>query len=101
MKRIEQENGASGERLSERIRNRYTGVSRSEMIMLAGDRRLTVRGCGKILAFAPEEIRIAMRRRILLITGNDLRCFSFSGGCVTVEGKVKALSFSTGGDEET
>ena len=99
MKKMEQTAHPSGQRFSDRVRSRYAGFTRSEMILLANDRRLTVRGCGKIISFAPDCIRVAMRRRDLLIRGAELCCTSFSGGCITVEGRIQALSFCPGGEK--
>lgn len=76
-----------------RLRTRIASFSLPEMAVLYADRRATVRGCRRILTYSPAEIALAMRDRILCISGEDLRCVSFSGGCVTVEGKIASVTF--------
>ncbi len=76
---------------------RYFGGAFSEMAVLYGNRRATVRGCGKILFYSTEEIRLALRGRELSLRGDDLRCVSFAGGSVTVVGTLRAVEFRESG----
>ena len=49
---------------------------------------LSVRGCRRILAYDPAEIRLSVGRLTLIVTGQDLRFTSFAAGTVTVVGAV-------------
>lgn len=83
------------------LRSRYAMQSllaRRELIVLAGDSRATLHGCRRILRYSPEEIRLCIGRREVSLTGERLICTCFSGGSVTVEGVIRAVSFpSTSG----
>ena len=76
------------------IRQRLAGRFIAEMpdVILSGDRCASVRGCRRILAYSPEEVVLALRERVVRLSGEGLRCVSFSGGCVTVEGKIASVS---------
>lgn len=87
------------EKWTERMRRHFGGTVFSEMTVLYGNRRVSVRGCRRILSYDPKEIRLALRDRELLLRGRDLRCTSFTGGCVTVEGILTAVELSEGRDE--
>lgn len=71
----------------------FTGTE--DLLVLYGNTRLCVRGCEKILLYSKEEIRLRLRRkgRQLCIIGEDLQCVSFSGGSVTVVGRIRILSY--------
>lgn len=64
-----------------------------ETVVLYGDRRLTVQGCRKILAYSPSEIHLQLKHRRLLISGENLACSSFSGGCTTLQGKIFGIRY--------
>ncbi|MBE6634394.1 MAG: hypothetical protein E7620_08670 [Ruminococcaceae bacterium] len=70
-----------------------------ENTVLYGDRRMTVQGCRRILLYSPTEIRLQLKRRQLVIRGNDLECSSFAGGCVTLQGRILQVA-SEGGEAE-
>ncbi len=80
-----------GKNFAERMRRRFGGGTLSEMTVLYGNRRATVRGCRKILSYAPEEIRLLLRGRELCLRGRELCCVSFAGGSATVEGILTAV----------
>ena len=74
------------------------GLSLSGRAERGGDGRfhpsgtsLSVRGCRRILAYDPAEIRLLVGRLTLVVTGRDLRFSSFSAGTVTVVGAVGGL----------
>ncbi len=64
----------------------------SEELSLCGTHVLNVRGCGAILNYSEEEIRLSMRSYILRIVGRGLFCASYLYGCVRVEGEICLLS---------
>lgn len=68
-------------------------VSQGEIVVIYGDRRMTVQGCKKILAYAPSEIRLQLKNRILCVRGERLGCSSFSGGCTTLEGLILSVGY--------
>lgn len=83
-----------GESVLQRFRRGIASVGFSEMIVLYADRRVTVRGCRRILTYSPGEIGLALRGRAVRVMGKELRCVSFSGGCATVEGRIDAVAFA-------
>ena len=80
--------------LAERARRRFGGGTLSEMTVLYCNRRATVRGCRNILFYSPEEVRLALRGREICLRGRELKCVSFAGGSVTVEGFLSAVELS-------
>ena len=64
-----------------------------ELVVLYGDRRVTVQGCRKILAYSPSEIRLQLKNRQLVVAGEGLGCSSFSGGCTTLQGRIRAVCY--------
>lgn len=74
-------------------------LARRDLIVLTGDSRATLHGCRRILRYSPCEIRLCIGRREVSLTGERLICTCFSGGSVTVEGVIRAVSFlpSSGG----
>lgn len=78
-----------------RVRRLFRSDELTDVITLYGDLRAVIRGCRKILSYAPEKICIAQRRRAVCLSGKDLRCSSFSAACATVEGEIRSISFET------
>lgn len=66
----------------------------TDVIVLSGSDRAVVRGCRKILSYAPQEIRIAQRKQVVHIEGANLRCVSFAAGSTTVEGNIRSVSLA-------
>jgi sporulation protein YqfC len=66
-----------------------------EMIVLYGNKRMTVRGCKKILTYTPREIRLRLKHRCLFVRGEMLICTSFSGGCTTLQGTIQSVGYDT------
>ena len=87
-------------RFAERARRYFGDGTLSEMVVLYGDRRATVRGCRKMLSYDPKEIRFALRARSVRLRGNDLRCVSFARGSATVEGILTAVEFCAEREEQ-
>ena len=75
------------------------GVSRAaalfddRLIILRGESEMTVHGCKKILQYSTERICLLMRGRQLCICGNGLFCTSFSGGVITLEGRIDSVCY--------
>ena len=87
-------------RFAERARQYFGGGTLSEMVVLYGDRRATVRGCRKILSYDPKEICFAQRTRNIRLCGRDLRCVSFTRGSATVEGILSTVEFCAEREEQ-
>ena len=69
-------------------------------IVLEGAYRLTVRGCRGILRYSQEEICLSTGRRSLCVRGEEMLCRSFSGGALTVTGRIHSLHYPTAEDGE-
>lgn len=65
---------------------------------LRGRHALTVHGCRKILSYAPEEIRLALKGCQLSVRGARLICSSYLAGAVGIDGRVDALTFCDSND---
>ena len=63
------------------------------LTVMRGGREVVVYGCRKILLYTPGEIRLAVKKQCLCVCGEALFCTSFSGGAVTVEGKIEAIRY--------
>lgn len=72
-----------------------------ETAVLYGDRRITVQGCRKILAYSPSEIRLQLKNCVLSVRGTNLICSCFSGGCTTLQGQIFCVEYQKcrGGSE--
>lgn len=68
-----------------------------ETVVLYGNRRVTVRGCRRILGYSPVEIRLQMKHRRVTVRGEGLICSCFSGGCTTLQGMISGVELE-GGD---
>ena len=64
-----------------------------ETAVLYGDRRITIQGCKKILAYSPAEIRLQLKNSVLSIRGSELICSCFSGGCTTLQGRILCVEY--------
>ena len=64
----------------------------TDVTILYGNRRVVVRGCRKILSYAPDEIKIALGKRVVRLTGKRLQCISFAAGSSTVEGIIRSVA---------
>lgn len=71
-----------------------------EMAVLYGDRRITVQGCKKILAYSPMEIRLQLKNSILAVRGSGLICSCFSGGCTTLQGQILCVEYQKKGEKK-
>lgn len=63
------------------------------LVEIRGRNSVSVRGCGKILVYTPEEIRIGLRKGSLLIVGKRLICTSYHAGAVGIDGWIDRVSF--------
>ena len=78
-----------------RLKARYgeDGVLSRDTVVLCGQRSVTLYNCQRILFYSPCEIRLLVAKRALSITGERLYCSSFTGGTVTVEGKIVGVTY--------
>ena len=63
------------------------------LIELRGQNAVTVRGCGRILLYTPEEIRLGLKKGYLSICGKRLVCTSYYAGAVGIDGYIRRVSF--------
>lgn len=68
-------------------------LSGAGLLELRGQSALTVRGCGKILTYTPELIRIQRRRGVLCVKGRRLCCTSYFIGALGIDGWIREISF--------
>lgn len=61
------------------------------LLVLSGREELTVRGCKRILSYAPDCITLSLHQARLVVRGEDLYCSAFGGGSVTLGGRVEGL----------
>lgn len=54
---------------------------------------MTVKGCGKILLYTPEEIRIELKKGYLSVCGKRLACTSYYANAVAIDGCIRCVSF--------
>ncbi len=66
------------------------------MIEVRGQNAMTVKGGGKILCYTPEQIRIALHRGALCVSGKRLVCISYCVGAIGVEGWIEKVEFEGG-----
>ncbi len=60
---------------------------------LRGRESMTVKGCGKILLYTPDEIRIALKKGYLRVCGKRLVCTSYHAGAVGIDGAIETIAF--------
>lgn len=66
---------------------------------MRGRNSITIHGCRRILAYAPGEVRLALKDSSLCICGERLICTAYLAGAVSIEGYVCSIHFCDG--EET
>ena len=79
--------------LRPRLWARFSQPGVSDTLILRGDSRAIVYGCRRILQYAPERICLRVGKRKLFILGRGLICASFSGGAVTLAGRIDGVFF--------
>lgn len=65
---------------------------------MRGRGSVTARGCGRIIEYLPESIRLESGDGEILVRGRGLVCTSYRIGAVTIEGRIDMISFE-GGEE--
>ena len=63
------------------------------LLEVRGGRELTVRGCGSILTYTPEQIRLRLSSCVLVIDGSQLCCVAYHAEAVRVEGNIRQIGF--------
>lgn len=66
---------------------------------LRGRRQLLVHGCRRIEEYTPSKISFAINGFSVTVSGRELLCTAYHGGCVCVEGAIAKISLSDGEDE--
>ncbi len=69
-------------------------------IGIRGRNMLNVSGCGRILVYTPEEIRLCLSHDILRVSGRRLRCVWYHSGEVGIDGLICSISFEKKEDEK-
>lgn len=82
-----------GERLCEKLDVTPDILPHGHRIEIMGRNALNISGCGKILLYAPCEIRVALAGAVLSIIGRDLVCVAYSAGEVAIEGRIENIAF--------
>jgi len=88
--------GELRERLCRRLDLSPDLFSGEGLVEIRGRGAVTVRGGGRILLYTPEEIRIAMGKYTISVSGDALVCTSYYQGAVGVDGRIFAVSFEEG-----
>ncbi len=83
----------------QQLRRAFDAGELTDVTVLYGNRRVVIRGCRKILSYAPEKICIALRRRRICLMGKELRFSSFAAGSAAVEGEICSIVLENRGVE--
>jgi sporulation protein YqfC len=70
-----------------------------DLCEVRGRRELTVSGCRRILQYGPDRVTLQMKRYVLTVEGRMLRCLTFCGSCVGIDGEIVRICFDGGEDE--
>ena len=81
----------TGKGFAQRAKRRFGTGTMSEMTVIYGNRRVTVRGCRKILSYQPDEIRMLLPEREICLRGQGLCCVCFGERSSTVEGIITGV----------
>lgn len=87
------------QKLTARVGAYFGGMGANDFVLLSGNRRAVVRGCRKILSYAPGEICLLQNGRVVCLRGERLVCVSFSAAGVTIEGEIAGVLFQPGAPE--
>lgn len=63
------------------------------MVEIRGRSSMVVRGCGRILVYKPEEIRLEMGECEISVWGENLVCTSYYLGAVGIEGRINSINY--------
>lgn len=91
MAKNEQRSAKNGKKM--RFSWRENDLFCTDSILLRGDHSAVLYGCKKILVYGRERICFLMKGRAVSIFGKELCCTVFSPSGVTVEGKIKGISY--------
>ncbi len=73
-------------------------LPRGSLVEIRGQRAVNVRGCGRILCYTEETVRLALSDGALEIRGEELICTSYYPGAVGIEGRIFSVNFNKVGD---
>lgn len=63
------------------------------LIEIRGREGVSVTGCGRILVYTPEEIRVTLGKGQVVIRGKRLICTSYRAGAVGIDGRILGVFF--------
>lgn len=63
------------------------------MVEIRGRGSMIVRGCGRILLYTPDEIRLEMGESEITVWGERLVCTSYYLGAVGIDGRINGVNF--------
>ena len=84
----------------QRMAARYAQPRQEDLILIRGQRGVTVYGCRRILHYSPDHIDLQSGKRVVGICGSGLICIAFSGGSATVRGRIQGVSFLAPGEDQ-
>lgn len=63
------------------------------LVEIRGRERVRISGCGRILNYTQEQIRVALHKGAVCVSGEELLCSSFCRGELSVEGRIDGVCF--------
>ncbi len=63
------------------------------LVEIRGQNAVMVKGCGRILVYTSDEIRVALKKGYLRICGKRLVCTSYYAGAIGIEGLICGVLF--------
>lgn len=88
-----EERGDWRERLCRRLDLPPDSLPGGGLLEVRGQSSVTVKGCGRILTYTPELIRIRRQGGVLCVRGKRLSCTSYYVGAVGIDGWIGSISF--------
>ena len=92
-RRSEEERAGWRERICRRLDVPPDLFPGAGLVEIRGREELCVKGCGRILVYTPELIRVALRGGSLVIEGKRLCCTSYRAGEIGIGGQICRVSF--------
>ena len=68
-------------------------LPRGYKVEIRGRGAIRISGCGRILLYAPCEIRVALSDSVISVVGRDLVCVAYSAGEMAIEGRIDNVSY--------
>lgn len=62
-------------------------------VEIRGGKAVNIYGCGRILGYTPQNIRVELVDKVLSVCGEGIVCVSYSAGEIGLEGDIYTVSF--------